>query len=265
MIRIGIEGARPAVLAAVRERKAPVLVSANSLWNDERRRWRETWRAYTGFDVALDSGGFVAMQRYGRYRWSVDAYTALAGEMAPTWWAQMDYCCEPEVAVDRHAVCRRIDLTAASLRECRAHATVRGVPPPLIVLQGWKPQDYVSGPAFDDPHFEWPALVGIGSVCRRHLHGDDGLFAVIAALDRKLPLHVRFHFFGVKGRALAHLGEHPRFGSMDSMAWNMAARWESWKTGAPCDAALRAAHLVHWHRQQSHLLQPQPQQLLNLN
>jgi hypothetical protein len=252
-IRVGIEGARPVILAEIRRRNTPVLVSANSLWNDRSRQWRQTWRAYADLDVALDSGGFVAMHRYGGFRWTAEQYAHLAAAMQPTWWAQMDYCCEPEIASSRSQVFERIDRTAQALHQCRQAAVMHGAQCPLIVLQGWHPSDYVSGPAFDDPSFVWPFLVGVGSVCRRALHGSSGLLAVIGAIDRALPDYVRLHFFGVKGASLSYLRDHPRFASMDSMAWSMAARWDALKRKRTCDAHWRAMHLRQWLDRQHQL------------
>lgn len=250
MIRIGIEGNRAPVMARVRALGAPILVSAQSLWDDRRKSFSRSWRNYEGIDVALDSGGFTAMQLFGGYRFSVEQYAALAAEMRPSWWAQMDFCCEPEIAADPSAVARRIDQTAQHLQQCRRAAADIGAADPLIVLQGWKPDDYCHGPAFDDPAFQWPALVGVGSVCRRKLNGADGLIAVISALDRALPSHVRLHLFGVKGAALSRIGDHPRFASMDSMAWSRAARWRACERQIPCDGKLRAEFMETWRAAQ---------------
>lgn len=256
MIRVGVEGARPAILSELHRRQAAVLISANSLWNNARRSWRSSWLAYRGLDIALDSGGFVAMRQYGGFRWTPYEYASLASAMKPSWWAQMDYCCEPEIAVSRSAVLQRIDHTAVSLQHCQDAAHITGASPPMIVLQGWEPQDYVSGPAFDDPAFAWPELVGVGSVCRRSVQG---LRAIVAALDRGLPDHVKLHFFGVKGAALKWLRSHPRFASMDSMAWSMAARWDALKHEHSCNADHRAKHLCQWLDRQTLLLNdPQP-------
>lgn len=250
MIRIGIEGKRLPILNRIRSLALPVLVSANSIWNDDKQQFGLVWRNYAGLDVALDSGGFVAMKRYGRYRFSPEQYAALARDMQPTWWAQMDFCCEPEVASNRAEVTKRINRTAEHLRLCRTQAVAFGISEPLIVLQGWKPEDYVSGPAWDGG-FEWPNLVGVGSVCRRHLHGDNGLLKVIGVLDRKLPPHVRLHLFGVKGIALRYLASHPRFASMDSMAWNMEARHNARRAGVPASNEFRAANIEPWLNRQT--------------
>src|SRR5208283_3598950 len=112
--------------------------------------------------------------------------------------------------------------------------------PPTPVIQGWKPSDYrycshkIQDCLFGDPayveamgHDGWPSLVGVGSVCRRQLSGETGLMRVIDTLEGILPSHVQFHLFGVKSVALSKLKDRPRIASVDSMAWNSAARWEA--------------------------------------
>lgn len=240
---------------------APVMVSANSIWNPAAGRFSNAWRKLAGLDVHLDSGGFVAMKRYGGFRFSPEEYVNLAAEMKPAWWAQMDLCCEPEVASDRAEVFRRIDQSAANLRECRAIAEEAGAAPPLIVLQGWMPDDYVSGPAFDDPDFVWPDVVGIGSVCRRSLHGEDGILAVMEKLDERLPEHVKFHLFGVKSQAAEALRAHPRIESVDSMAWSVRARVIAREAEVPCDNEHRAEVMAAWLKAQRELCRERHEQI----
>jgi hypothetical protein len=191
------------------------------------------------------------MKRYGRYRWSVRQYVELARQLKPSWWAQMDWCCEPQIAKDNRDVAQRIELTVVHLHECQRIAASENVPRPMPVLQGWKPGDYCRGPAYDEP-FEWPELVGIGSVCRRHMNGPDGLFAVMEALNAAVPHHVRFHLFGVKSQAIAKLLEEfpARVASMDSMAWNVEARWQATKAGSR-DKEREARIMAEWYHKQS--------------
>lgn len=260
-IRIGVDCGRVSILSRAQSLGAPLLVSANSLWNDKRKQF-SGWDCYTRFDTALDSGGFVAMKRYGGYRWAIHQYVELARDMRPTWWAQMDFCCEPEIASDRSTVFKRIDCTAEHLHECQSHAHLHGVAPPLPVLQGWHPSDYTQGPIYS-PGYQWPDLVGIGSVCRRKVHGTDGIVAVVNALHQKVPDHVRFHLFGVKSQALTKLLDlfPTRIASIDSMAWNMAARWEALHANQPCDAALKADCMERWYIRQFELLARESAQL----
>ncbi len=136
IIRVGIEGGRKPVLERARTLGAPLLISANSLWDNRRQRFgRIAQYAGKGYDLALDSGGFVAMQKYGGYRWSAVQYAALAKILQPTWWAQMDFCCEPELAAGAAQVASRIDRTVAGpttqgsdRREIDARGKCRKVP-----------------------------------------------------------------------------------------------------------------------------------------
>lgn len=253
-IRIGVDSGRRAVLRNCAALNAPILVSANSLWDNNRKVF-SGYESYQGHDTALDSGGFVAMKRYGGYRWTVEQYVRLAKNMHPTWWAQMDYCCEPEIAGSQSAVWKRIDFTVESLHECQAVAARHNTPAPLPVLQGWHPEDYCQGPIYDWG-FNWPKLVGIGSVCRRHVHGPDGILAVIGALHEVVPPHVKFHLFGVKSQALALLVQRfpTRIHSMDSMAWNRAARWDVYHGRIPGDGESRAQVMVNWYLKQKEIL-----------
>jgi queuine/archaeosine tRNA-ribosyltransferase len=254
-----MDSPRRAVLDRAAEMGAPILISANSLWNGDKRSFTSRWRAYAGFDIALDSGGFVAMKLYGGYRWSVVQYVALAQAMSPTWWAQMDFCCEPEIASAPDSVAQRIDLTARHLSECNVVAQQLGASRPMPVLQGWKPDDYCRGPAYDGA-FTWPELVGVGSVCRRPVHGRTGVLAVVYALDQALPSHVRLHLFGVKSGALSVLlQEVPhRIASMDSMAWSMAARRHCHQQATPCTESIKSQFMSRWYESQmAHAIPPE--------
>ncbi len=113
----------------------------------------------------------------------------------------------------------------------------------MPVLQGWKPDDYLD---CANRMGALPALIGIGSVCRRQISGPDGLGAIIEALDAALPSGVRFHLFGVKGAALAELGPCDRIASIDSMAWDFDARYT--RNGGPSTLEHRAECLVRWYQ-----------------
>jgi hypothetical protein len=122
----------------------------------------------------------------------------------------------------------------------------------MPVLQGWRPDDYVR--CFDLMQvLPLPDLLGIGSVCRRHLGGVDGLMSIVAHLDRALPRQHKLHLFGVKGAAIGELAGHPRVHSVDSMAWDAAARRS--KTGS-CTIEHRSAHLRSWYAAQCARLNP---------
>jgi hypothetical protein len=141
----------------------------------------------------------------------------------------------------------RIAATAFMYGRCAAEARTRSLAPPMPVLQGWTPAEYVQCADWL-PILAWPALVGLGSVCRRALHGPDGILAILEAVDRILPPHTKLHLFGVKSSALDYLAHHPRVASVDSMAWDVSARAER-RTGR--DMAFRIGHMHAWADRQN--------------
>lgn len=263
IVRLGVPTSFRRFSGVAADLGASILVSANAL----RRHGRFRYPApdlFCGRDVALDSAGFVAMmdprtggpREDGGFRWSVREYVQLAGSHPWAWWASMDYCCEPQIAGSREAVALRQKFTAYMLRRCREIAEQLDVKPPMPVLQGWLPDDYARSAEMMG---DLPALVGVGSVCRRSLGGAAGLIPVVARLDRVLPPHVGLHLFGVKGSAIGELAGHPRIASVDSMAWDRAATWEARKGEFSCDMAHREVHLRRWYVDQSAQLVGPPQ------
>jgi len=202
VVYCGIPTTQQSFLKVARTAGAPLLVSANAFWKGDR---------FSGYEVlwdievplALDCGGFVAMKRYGGYRWSVLDYIALAVMLRPVWWAAQDYSCEPETAANSAEIGRRIRNTVFTLAETLARVIhwnqeLPGLPAtaPMPVIQGWKPADYTTCAKLMEDHVisdpaaarilgsnQWPTLVGVGSVCRRNLTGPNNLYQIIDALD----------------------------------------------------------------------------------
>lgn len=276
-IRVGLPYSSAGVLCSAAA-GGPTLISAGSLRrrseaSDGSREWRfapiglAAWRTR----AALDSAGFVAMLQ-GGYRWDVSEYVEFvvtnSGDGSRPfpweWWSAMDYCCEPEIAGDRAEVERRVAMTVESYRETLDELDfwrdegVTDVPDPLPILQGRRPEDYVAcAEALAEVLREagrdgLPALVGLGSVCRRDLHGDEGLLGILDALHAALPEGVRLHLFGVKGDALPHLIRRyaGRVASIDSMAWDFRARKEARAAGISNTVAHRAQWLAYWRNAQ---------------
>lgn len=238
-----------------------VMLSASSMWATRRRgpgRFVEPTCALDDVPLVIDSAGFVAASQWGGYPWSPEAYVELVATMShrPMWWSSMDLCCEPEVAKHRAVVRERIEETAALLARCQvlaarwravdaAERAKWGLPldedalwpqPPVPILQGWTPDDYLYSAELTDVVLttrglagRWPDLVGLGSVCRRRLQGEDGLLAIVSRLDRVLPTHVQLHLYGVHSEAVEPLiaAYGHRLASYDSQAWGQGARHDA--------------------------------------
>ncbi len=245
------------LLARARALGEPVLVSANafSRWSCRSgvREWagwstgqlRNAWGLYS---LSLDSAGFSAMVAYGGYPWTIDDYLDLAAAHPFAWWASLDYCVEHEIAADRDEVLDRMSRTIRAAIECRARACDRGIEARFLpVLQGRRPQDYERCADAFSFTIERSSLIGVGSMCRRPIHGPEGLVAVIDHLDQILPRGKRLHLFGVKGSALPYLtGFAHRIASIDSQAYGVSARTSARLQGHSKTDPFVADHMQHW-------------------
>ncbi len=195
-----------------RRLEAPVLVSANalSLW----RRDAVGLRQWSGFDrrmlrlvaehpVSLDSGGFVASVLYRGSPFTVPQYMELCAAAPWQWFASLDMTCEPEIAADEETVRDRIAGTVRLNRECLREARERGIADRFVpVIQGHRVEHYLR--CIDRmPDLSGFALIGVGSMCRRHVQDDEvGILRIVEELDRAFRgTRCRFHCFGLKRRA----------------------------------------------------------------
>lgn len=260
------------VLDRARQLRQPVLVSANALsrWS-HRRGWRE-WSGWSTrplvnaaglHSLSLDSAGFSAMARYGGYPWTTDDYVRLAAAHPFRWWASLDYCVEHQVAGDRDEVLDRISRTIRANIDCRIRAEDRGIIGSFMpVIQGRLPSDYEHCAEALSLTIERAGLVGVGSMCRRPIHGPEGMMAVVDHLDRLLPPRIRLHLFGVKGDAIPYLTAFShRIASIDSQAYGVAARIAARRAGLPKSDAVVADHMEHWVRAQRCRLRHAPRQV----
>ena len=252
IVRAGVPQPSGTLVTSASIARLPVLFSANAFALTKNREFlgfntRAAANLPEGLDAALDSAGFVAAVVYGDYRWSPEQYYDLVAARKWAWHAAMDFCCEPPVAGALVIRKLRLEATASGDWSCVAEAKRRDLDLPLCVLQGWYPEDYVRCVdmlAIQD----WPDMVGVGSVCRRNVGGPDGIEKIVDALDRVLPKHVKFHFFGVKGGAVKQLGGHHRFASLDSMAYDYVLRTKQ-RTGRT--QLMRVEAMIDWQTGQA--------------
>jgi hypothetical protein len=268
----------------------PVMVSANAFWDMKKGQFRVPEISnLADLDVALDSAGFVAVHNWqqkgqqngmaGIFPWRYEQYLELASIISPTWYSQPDLCCEPQIASSQAEIDFRVDATATLLegtlqilyawqnelaKSCSAETVASLVRPPVPVLQGWAVGDYQR--SLDlmmqvwerwQPWLASPALIGVGSVCRRSLsHPDFGLHAILAGLEGRLPQDSRLHMFGVKGAVLKDLKMMSFIGSADSMAYDYGARIKARKEGRSNNIAHRSAEMTQWMQAAARKIMP---------
>jgi hypothetical protein len=139
---------------------------------------------------------------------------------------------------------------------CRNGAERRGILNRFSpVLQGWHPNDYLR--CLDRmPFARDHPLIGVGSMCRRHVGGESGILRVVDALDRVLGSEpVTLHLFGLKGQGMAAVRGHPRIASVDSQAWGIAARQQAHRERRSKTDRFLAAMMRAWYRRQISQLQ----------
>jgi hypothetical protein len=270
-----------------------VMVSASAFWNPASNSFKVP--AATNLeevDLALDSAGYTAMKLWqtkgrqkglgGVFPWRLGQYIDLASQLRAGWWSQPDLCCEPQIASNQTEVDFRVNATAtlleATLRQLyefqnelasKAHAwTPRSIAnefkPPVPVLQGWVASDYLR--SLDllmdiwqrwQPWLATPVLIGVGSVCRRSLkHPTHGLYAILAALEGRLPPGSRLHLFGVKGSCLSELKMLDWVASADSMAYDMGARMKALKAGHSNSMDHRSVEMTQWMQAAAERIRP---------
>jgi hypothetical protein len=175
------------------------------------------------------------------------------------WWASQDWCVEHEVARDESAVLDRISGTVRLNLLRRNGGQQRGTADRFVpVIQGWHPDQYLRCLE----RMRWARgfpLVGIGSMCRRHLHGEHRIMHVLDVVDRAFSgSDARFHLFGLKSQAIAIASQYPRVASADSQAYGVAARQDARKTGVPKSDSMLAGVMADWYRKQIHSIAARP-------
>lgn len=205
-------------------------------------------------------------------------YIEFATSIGAAWWVQPDLCCEPEIARSQDEIDYRVNATATLLegtlrivhqwqaelaKTCSSRVVMNLLTPLVPVIQGWSASDYAR--SLDllqvwerwTPWFAPPALIGVGSVCRRSPHHPThGLFAILGALEGRLPPGSRLHLFGVKGNALSSFKMIDYVASADSMAYDFGARVKARKGGASNNIANRSAEMSRWMAAARERLQP---------
>jgi len=181
-------------------------------------------------EIHLDSAGFHAQAAWGGFPWTPESYIFdLCAAYPWTRFSSMDLCVEEEVARDRIEVRERVAKTVALNLLCQRLSEDVGIADRLMpVIQGSLPEDYLRCYDSMSAMIGERRVIGVGSMCRRKTTGDDGIVAVVEALDRELPPGVRLHLFGLKSDAAeAVAGLDGRVVSIDSQAYGVTARKEA--------------------------------------
>lgn len=289
LMRVGIPHRSGSLAVHAFNREYAAMVSASAFYDKSGRFIEPTATPLTDINWALDSAGFTAMLGWqakgaqpgieGIFPWTLEAYLTFANLMRPAWYTQPDCCVEAAVAGSREEVIRRVDLTAKMLgdaldmlygwqealaRDVSVSTVEEMVRPCVPVIQGWTASDYQRSLEMmlktwerKQPWLAAPALIGIGSVCRRHLdHPEHGILAILNALEPYLPKKTRVHMFGVKGTAIEVLRMFEFVASYDSMAWDISARRNAYANRTSNTMAHRGSEMDKWMARAAEHMKP---------
>lgn len=201
-----------------------IMLVASAHWDDQRNRFRLRRPPHRHIhSICIDSGGFTAAKRWGRYPWTPQQYAGFINEISRDvkldFCAIMDYACEPNV--NRSILATNRDRIKATIRN--EYECIKADPnlPWLPVLQG----DNLIERAFDlrlrtRLGILPKSYAGIGSVCGR---GILTAREVINFYTAQLP-GVKYHGFGLHVQALDDDATFAALKSWDSYSWNWGPR-----------------------------------------
>ena len=191
-------------------------------WTPDRQRFRIHRPPSDHFAfLAIDSGGFTAARRWGKYPWTVLQYVEFIETMSKdiplTFCAVLDYACEPSVNRSIHqSNLDRIKATIENEQACREAAPHL---PWLPVLQGYTWGEREKGLEMRAAaNLPMAGLFGVGSVCGQ---APRAASAVIGRYALAMP-EAKFHGFGLSVLSVAHDSTFAALASWDSYAWNWA-------------------------------------------
>ena len=192
-----------------------VIISACGLWTGKRFMRKRHW---IWSDWVLDSGGFIALDKWGEYPFSPDDYLKLVDERKPSWAASMDYPCEPDIArksmlSNAERIEKTVDLAAYL---CKRNDRI------VPVVQGYTVAEYADCIRQMDAKELSIDRVAVGSLCRRQRTAE---IATLAWELRQMLPQSSVHLFGVKISALAHPEVWALADSIDTNAWEAFKRW----------------------------------------
>ena len=194
-----------------------IMVVATAYWDSKKNKFRVRRPPADHIkSLAIDSGGFTAHKKWGKYPWSYEQYIEFIRKMSRDvtldFCAVMDYACEREVNRSAYETNKsRIEATIENEIALRQLAPNL---PWLGVLQG----NTLSERAWDITQRQELELIyqrmGIGSICGRSPRESR---EVIRFYMQQLP-HVHYHAFGLDIRT---------FDKADDIFWAIAS-WDSY-------------------------------------
>jgi hypothetical protein len=177
-----------------------IMYSAGGAWNNRKKEWRAMVYPRNAGKRWLDCGGFTLLNKYGDYPFTVANYANLVAATRPTFYATMDYPCEPNInrtmalRDNRQRIKATVDMAAQLMAMGPMIDTGTAVP----VLQGYTLDEYLYCLELYHRRGLVRPYMAVGSMCKR---SND-----VEILDLLPPIYEaavsagvkRLHLFGLK-------------------------------------------------------------------
>ncbi len=175
------------------------------------RHLKKPWKINIPF--MLDSGAYSVIIKYGKYPYTPEEYAEGIKLWKPDIAWTMDFPCEPSAR-------NKGNYNVKQAQEMTIQNQIKlldmGVKT-MMVVQGWKLEDYLENLDLIKEHGLLTERLGIGSICRRNKEKE--IARIIRAIHQNVPSWIKLHAFGVKISVLQKTDVRYYLYSADSMSW----------------------------------------------
>lgn len=168
-------------------------------------------------DWIMDSGGFTALLKNGKYTISEQEYIDIIERHNPILAFSQDWMCEDFILKKTGLTIKQHQIKTVNNYVRLNNIDGRVFP----VLQGWSSDDYKRCiKMYEDAGVSSKILYGLGTVCSRNSKPDE-ILRIVSEIKSFRP-DIKLHGFGVKSKALVVCSK--MLTSADSMAWSFCGR-----------------------------------------
>lgn len=166
----------------------------------------------------IDSGGYSFFTKFEQYQYTPEQYLDKIQKYNPTFFANMDIPCEPQIIQKRDSSVKEHIETTLSNQAKILDIIDDGLKEKFVpVVQGWRIGDYLYCIDRMKEQGLLSDYMAVGSVCRRNATSE--IRKIILAISNELP-RTKLHAFGVKLSILRDKVCFERLHSCDSASWH---------------------------------------------
>lgn len=167
-----------------------------------------------GKEWFMDSGAFTFLKQKGGFPYTYGEYLKAVYKFEPTYFANMDYCCEPTIVkATGLSVLHHIAKTIENGRQLIDYDKKRFV----MVVQGWTARDYLTSLDYIKDYGLFTDILGIGTICGRT--NPKEVYKIVKLIRYHTPDWVKLHAFGMSINLLKYKEIFDQLNSIDTYAW----------------------------------------------